>query len=44
MANYDHWLWGENTLREDTVNHILTEGWNYLALEERELDEGLQKD
>tara|TARA_B100000795_G_C22554219_1_gene343696 strand:- start:93 stop:227 length:135 start_codon:yes stop_codon:yes gene_type:complete len=44
MANYDHWLWGENTLREDTVNRILTEGWNYLALEERELDEGLQKD
>jgi len=41
MANYDHWLWGENTLREDTVNGIFTEGWNYLALEERELDEDL---
>ena len=89
--NYDHWLWGENTLREDNpeylinleigvsirfnssiamyadyeefyngiadvqflygerpdedeVNRILIEGWNYLALEERKLDEDLDID
>ena len=26
---------------EDEVNRILTEDWNYLALEERKLDEDL---
>ena len=33
-------LYGERP-DEDEVNRILTEGWNYLALEERKLDEDL---
>ena len=23
MANYDHWLWGENTLREDNPEYLI---------------------
>ena len=33
-------LYGEKS-GEDEVNRILTEDWNYLALEERKLDEDL---